>query len=223
MSTTTRPQAAPDRRQTFIDWLQVNTQWVSIAAVVVALGAIAFWFIHRSAQIRETNASKALSTAKSSLASGNQALALSDLQRVVDRWPNTGAGLEASMTLATLNYEQGKYQDGIKILEKETRESRADVALSSLYSLIGDGYAQLKKLPDAAKAYERAADAATSRRAKGEAAYQKAKAARTFVAAGDTVQGRRLWSELTGNDIETVAAEARVRLGELSAFGTPKS
>jgi len=43
------------------------------------------------------------------------------------------------------------------------------------------------------------------------------------VAAGDTVQGRRLWSELTGNDIETVAAEARVRLGELSAFGTPKS
>ena len=223
MSTTARPQAAPDRRQTFIDWLQLNTGWISIAGVVVLVAAIAFWFIHRTAQIREANASKALMTAKSSLASGNQALAVSDLQRVVDRWPNTGAGLEAAMTLATINYDQGKFQDGIKILEKETHESRANVGLASLYSLIGDGYAQLKKLPDAAKSYQRAAEAATSERARGDAAYQKAKAARTFVAAGDTAQGRRLWGELANGDIETVAAEARVRVGELSAFGSPKS
>jgi predicted negative regulator of RcsB-dependent stress response len=223
MSTSSRPQAAPDRRQTFVDWLQLNTGVLSIAGAVVILGVIAFWFIHRSAQIKETNASKALSTAKSSLASGNQALALSDLQRVVDRWPNTGAGMEAAMTLATLDYDQGKFQDGIKILEKETQESNANVGLSALYSLIGDGYAQLKKLPDAAKAYERAAQAAEGQKLKGDAAYQKSKAARTFVAAGDTAQGRRLWSELAKSDMETVAAEARVRIGELSAFGSPKS
>ena len=223
MSTSSRPQAAPDRSQTFVDWLQLNTRWISIAGGIVVLGAIAFWFIHRSAQIRETNASKALTTAKSSLVSGNQALAMTDLQHVVDRWPNTGAGLEAAMTLGTLYYDQGKYQEGIKVLEKETRESRADVGLSSLYGLIGDGYAQLKKLPDAAKSYERAADAAASQRLKAEVAYEKAKAARTYVAAGDTVQGRRIWSELANGDIESVAAEARVRVGELSALGTPKS
>ena len=222
MSTSSRPQAASDRSQTFIDWLQLNTRWVSLGAVVVLIGAAAFWFINRSAQIRESNASKALLTAKSSMNSGNEALAITDLQRVVDRWPNTGAGVEAAMTLATLDYEKGKYQDGIKILEKESKEGHADAALSALYGLIGDGYAQLKKMPDAAKAYERASEAAASQKAKGEAAYQKAKAARTYVAAGDTAKGKALWMELSNGDVGAVAAEARVRVGELEA-GSPKS
>jgi len=223
MSTSSRPQSPADRSQTFIDWLQLNTRWVSIGAVLVVIGAAAFWFINRSEQIRESNASKALLTAKSSMNSGNEALAVTDLQRVVDRWPNTGAGVEAAMTLATLDYDKGKYQDGIKILEKETKEGHADAALSALYGLIGDGYAQLKKLPDAAKAYERASEAAASKKAKGDAAYQKAKAARTYVAAGDTAKGKQLWTELSKGDIDAVAAEARVRVGELSAVAPPKS
>ena len=223
MSTTQRPQSSSDRSQTFLDWVQLNQRWVTVGAAVIVVGAAAFWFIQKQSQSREEQASRALLTAKSSLASNNEALAQTDLQTVVNRWPNTSAGVEAAMTLATLDYDKGKYQDGINLLEKEAKQGRADVSLTSLYGLIGDGYAQLKKMPDAAKAYERAAANAASRNAKGEAAYQKSKAARTYVAAGDTAAGRRLWTELMNGDVQAVAAEARVRVGELSAFSTPRS
>ena len=157
--------------------------------------------------------------AEQSLQSGNAALATSDLQRVVSRYKGTGAGTQAALLLAQADYSAGKYQDGIKVLQSVSGE--AGGAEAALQSLLGDGYSQLNKYTDAAKSYERAAQAAEF---DTERSYYRAKAARSYMSAGNTAAARRLWAELSNDEkAQSVAAEARVRLAELDAKRAGKS
>jgi hypothetical protein len=165
-------------------------------------------------------AEKALLAAKQSIAAGNTALAQSDLQALVTRYGETRAGVEGGMLLAQLDYDGGRYNDGIKVLEKVAGERSAAPVRSEIFSLIGDGYAQLKKLGDAARSYEKSAQATNL---PNEQAFQRAKAARTFAAAADTADARRLWVVLAADSVESVASEARVRLAELTAKPVGKS
>src|SRR5438132_3388125 len=112
------PQTTADRAQTFIDWTKLNSRALSIAGTIVVLAAIVFWFYSRSRALQVANAERALANAQQSVASGNMALAQTDLQKVFSRYDNTSAGVQAAMLLAQLDYNQGKYQDGISVLQK---------------------------------------------------------------------------------------------------------
>src|SRR3982751_4660044 len=177
---TARAAVASDRGRDFMDWFQINSRYIGIGAAVVAVAAAGYWFYLRSQQIKTVNAERSLMQAEQSLQSGNTALATSDLQRVVSRYKGTGAGTEAAMLLAQTDYNSGKYQDGIKVLEQIS--GKAGGSEASVASLIGDGYSQMNKPADAAKAYERAADAAEF---DTERAYYRAKAVRSYTSAGN--------------------------------------
>ena len=208
-----RTAVANDRGRDLMDWFQINSRYIGIGAAVVAVAAAGYWFYLRSQQIKTVNAERSLMQAEQSLQSGNTALATSDLQRVVTRYKGTAAGTEAAMLLAQTDYNAGKYQDGVKVLEEVS--GKAGGSEASLQSLIGDGYAQLGKTTDAAKAYERAAGAAEF---DTERAYYRAKAARSYAAAGSVNDAKRIWTQLaTDEKAQAVAAEARVRLAELTA------
>jgi len=85
----------------------------------------------------------------------------------------------------------------------------------TIRSLEGDGYAQMKKLAEAAKAYEQAA---SSTKFETERAFHLAKAGRAYASAGDTAKARAIWTGLLGDrSAQSMSAEARVRLGELTA------
>src|SRR3954462_1723282 len=116
-STGTRSGLDSDRSLDLMDWLQVNSRMIGIGAAIVAVAAAGDWFYLRSQQIKTVNAERSLAQAEQSLQSGNTALAVSDLQRVVSRYKGTGAGTEAAMLLAQTDYNAGKYQDGIKALD----------------------------------------------------------------------------------------------------------
>ena len=212
-ATAARAAVQSDRGRDFMDWFQINSRYIGIGAAVVAVAAAGYWFYLRSQQIKTVNAERSLMQAEQSLQSGNTALATSDLQRVVTRYKGTGAGTEAAMLLAQTNYSAGKYQDGIKVLQEVS--GKAGGSEASLQSLIGDGNSQLGKPADAAKAYERAAEAAEF---DTERAYYRAKAARSYATAGNVNDAKRIWSQLaTDEKAQAVAAEARVRLAELTA------
>jgi tetratricopeptide (TPR) repeat protein len=218
-STGTRSGPDSDRSLDLMDWLQVNSRMIGIGAAIVAVAAAGYWFYLRSQQIKTVNAERSLAQAEQSLQSGNTALAVSDLQRVVSRYKGTGAGTEAAMLLAQADYNAGKYQDGIKVLQDVT--GKAGGSEAAIQSLIGDGYSQMDKFPDAAKAYERAAGSAEY---DTERAYYRAKAARTYTTAGNTADAKRLWSQLsTDEKAQSVAAEAKVRLAEMDAKRAGKS
>lgn len=196
-----------------MEWFQVNSKLLGGVAVGLAVIAAGYWFYLRSEQIKTVNAERALNQAEQSLQSGNTALASSDLQRVIGRYAGTPAGTQAAMLLAQTEYNAGKYQDGIKALESVA--SKAGLSEASVRSLIGDGYSQMGKSSDAAKAYEQAAQATEF---PNEKTYYRAKAARSFTAAGDIGNARKLWTELASSDKpNAVSAEARVRLAELQA------
>jgi tetratricopeptide (TPR) repeat protein len=209
------PVTTADKVQDLVDRARNNsTVWMVATGVIVA-AVLVYLFVGRLRLITNTNAERALNNAKQSLNSGNLPLAQSDLQKVYDRYGSTPAGLEAALLLAGMDYDAGKVQDGIGILEKASGSGAASNAQSTILGLEGDGYAQLKKLGDAAKKYEAAA-AATS--FETEKASLRAKAARTYQQAGDTASAHKLWSTLATDPASiTVAAEARVRLGELTA------
>jgi len=225
-STTTAPTATRTPAQSkrtgdfdFMEWFQVNSRIIVGAAIVIAVAGIGYWFYVRSQQIKTVNAERSLMQAEQSLQSGNTALAASDLQRVVSRYTGTGAGTQAAMLLAQTNFNAGKYQEGIKALQSVS--GKAGGSEAAVQSLIGDGYSQMNKPIDAAKAYEKAAAAAEFN---NERAYYKAKAARSYTTAGNTADAKRLWTELsTDEKAQSVAAEARVRLAELEAKRAGKS
>jgi predicted negative regulator of RcsB-dependent stress response len=226
-STTPEPTPAPSAVQAnkisdgldLMEWVQVNSRLLGGAAAVIAVAAAGYWFYIRSQQIKTINADRSLMQAEQSLQSGNAALASSDLQRVVSRYKGTGAGTEAALLLAQADYNGGKYQDGMKVLLEVSGKAGGSEAM--VQSLVGDGHAQMGKNADAAKAYEKAADATIY---ENEKAYYRAKAARSYSAAGNAADARRLWTQLsTDARSQSVAAEARVRLAELDAKRAGKS
>ncbi|HEX8943925.1 MAG TPA: tetratricopeptide repeat protein [Gemmatimonadaceae bacterium] len=220
-STRTDPDDAPDtisaaeRAQTFLDWTRINATALTVGAAVIVVAAAGYWFYLRSQQIQSANAEKALSNAKQSMSAGNLTLAQSDLQKVYSRYESTVAGVEAAMLLAQIDFDGGKAQDGITMLEKLSGSSAASRMQSTILGLEGDGYMQLGKAAEAAKHYESAANATTF---ETERAFAKSKAARAYQIAGDTAKARQLWASLLNDPTaQAMATEARVRLGELTA------
>ena len=214
--TATQPDTtAVDRAQTFIDWTKINAKALFLGAAIIVVAALGYWFYARSKEIQAANAEKALMQAKQSMTAGNLALAQSDLQKVFSRWESTPAGVEAAMLLAQIDFDGGKYQDGLTKLQKVAGTGAAAASQSTIESLEGDGYAQMGKMGEAAKQYARAADDTPY---EIEKAFQKAKAARAYQSAGDVAKSRAIWTDLaTDPKGQTMAAEARIRLGELDA------
>jgi predicted negative regulator of RcsB-dependent stress response len=211
----TNPQLTDlDDELDLMDWIRVNSRWIGIGAAIVVVAAGGWWVYTQSKLRKEQNAAQALFVAKQSMQAGNLVLAQSDLTKLVNRYGGTAAGSEGAMILASIEYDQGKYQEGIQVLEKAAGGAPGPMEVQ-LRTLIGDGYLSMKNVPSAAKEFERAAAISTHEL---EKANQRAKAARAYMVGGDTAKARQIWSELAGDEkVPTVAAEAKVRLGELTA------
>jgi predicted negative regulator of RcsB-dependent stress response len=214
-------ETEPTKTQSFGEWVQANSRAVGIGAAVVVVAAAGYWFYLRSAEIRRMNAERGLTQAKQSLSAGNPALAQNDLQRIATRYKGTPAGAQAAMLLAQMFYDQGKYGDGVKILQPYETGAAAGANLSPVWSLRGDGELAEGKAADAASSYKKAADGTTL---PGERAIYQAKAARALMAAGKDSEARSIWEKLaTDPDAVAVRNEAEIRLGELSARAAGKS
>jgi tetratricopeptide (TPR) repeat protein len=110
-------------------------------------------------------------------------------------------------------FDQKKYKEGIAALEKA--ESKApDDFKPSIHVLEAGGYEELKDFVSAASQYKLAA--AATRFPADKATYQAA-AARDYMAAGKTDEAKAIWTELAKDDTGPMAAEAKVRLGEVIA------
>ena len=196
------------------EWIQANTRWISIGAAVVVVAAAGWWLYAQSSVKKEQNAGQALFTARQSMQAGNLVLAQSDLTKLVDRYAGTSAGSEGAMILAQIHYDQGKFQEGITLLERAAKGAPEPLEVQ-LRSLIADGYLGMKNAPTAAKEYEKAAEMS---QLPLEKATQRARAARAYMVAGDTAKARQIWADLAVDmKNPSVAAEAKVRLGEMTA------
>jgi tetratricopeptide (TPR) repeat protein len=210
-----------DEGWSFFDWIQANSRAVSIGAALVVVAGIGFWFYVRSNEIKRLNAERGLNQAKQSLGAGNAALAMNDLQRVATRYTGTSAGSQAAMLLAQLNYQQGKYAEGIKALEPYHTARAAGPSLGAIWALTGDGQIGADKLPDALTSYQKAVEATS---APAERATYLAKHAKALMLAGKDAEALVIWERLAADpDASILRNEAKVRIGELTARPAGKS
>ena len=215
---TTPTLEAPIREpkaESFLDWFRINSRLVGAAVAVVVAVAFGFWFYNRSAVLKAENADKKLLAAKQSIGSGNMPLAQSDLKKVADQYGGTGAGAEAGMLLAQLKMDQGDNQGAVTVLTDMVHKFPSGPYAASVRALLGDAYEQLGKPAEAAAEYEKAALATAL---PNERALLMSKLGRAWAAAGKTDKARLTWESLAAQQSSpSMAAEARIRLGELLA------
>jgi predicted negative regulator of RcsB-dependent stress response len=210
--------AKQPKAESFMDWFQINSRWVGVGSLVVLAAAFTAWYIPRAKTEKNQKADKQLLLAKQSLAPGNANLPLAeaDLKKVADRYEGTSAGAEAGMLLAQLKLEKGDNQGAVTYLQGLTGKLTSGPSAASARSLLGDAYSQLNKPAEAAAEYERAAGLTNM---PNEKAFLMSKAGHAYMAAGKLTEARKVWEALAAQqDSQGLAAEARVRLGELSAM-----
>lgn len=199
------------RSQAIFNRLRTSPKVTAAAAGIVVASILGGWLYSRAQAGKEYRAEQALTQARVSLQSQNPQLAQADLERLVANYPGTGAGTQGALALAEVHYAKGEYQKGIDVLSqaKPSEEFATQVA-----GMLGDGYSQLGKAREAAQEYRRAAEATPF---KEERESHLADAARALTTAGDTTSAVQIWQELAANPSSVYAAEARIRIGELTA------
>ncbi len=195
------------------DWALLHRRQLTWALVALAVILGAFWFYQRSESIKSQRAETAYFQARQSAAAGNLPLAVSDLRKVVVRYEGTRSGTQAALMLAQALFDQKQFKEGLDVLKKA--EAKAPEELRpSIHVLEAAGYEELKDFVAAAEQYKLAAKATEF--PVDKAKFQAA-AARDYMAAGKTEEAKAIWTELAKDDARPEAAEARVRLGELTA------
>ena len=149
------------------------------------------------------------------MAAGNMPLAESDLRKMITRYDGTPAAKQAVLTLAQLEYDQGKYQEGITFLKNAMGklESSEEFGASG-HVMAAAGYEQLRKFVEAAGEYQAAAKKA---RFDQDRQRYESLAANAYLLGGRREDAKRIWTVLAADSKGTVAGEARVRLGEMLA------
>lgn len=208
-----RSRSRPGSDESFTDWLLLHKRQASWALLALAFLVGGLWYFQRSRSLREQHAERAYFQARQAIAAGNLPLAVSDLKKVVTRYEGTSGGTQAAIFLGQALYEQKKPQEGITELKKALGEAPKDFA-PSIHALIAAGHEELKDFGAAASEYVAAAGAT---RFPAEKANYRAAAGRAYMAAGKRAEARAIWAELAEDETGPMAAEARVRLGEIDA------
>jgi predicted negative regulator of RcsB-dependent stress response len=195
------------------EWVMLHKREVTWGVVALAIIVLGLWYYERSQTLRAQRAETQYFQARQAAATGNVLLAASDLQKVATRYEGTRAGAQAALTAAQLMYDQKKYKEGIAALEKAEPKAPDDFK-PSIHVLEAGGYEELKDYVNAANQYKAAS--ASTRFPADKAQYQAA-AARDYMAAGKTAEAAAIWTALAKDETGPVAAEAKVRLGEVTA------
>jgi|GEM_PF-1198407 len=213
---TAAPSRVPQPKATsFVDWFHINSRWVALGGAAVAVAGLVAWYVPHQRALASENAGRMLLAAKQSLNSGNAQLAESDLKKVADRYEGSAAGAEAGMLLGQLKLERGDAAGAVTHLTDLSTKTKSGPSAAAVRGLLADALSQANKPADAAAEYERAAGLTTMA---NEKAFLMSKAGYAFMAAGKRVEATRVFQALADQqDAIGLAAEAKVRLGELAA------
>jgi tetratricopeptide (TPR) repeat protein len=208
-----KPDRVEDTSQRLGEFLVLHrAKVVAVVIALVVLGA-AGWFYRRSVELKHDRAETAYYRARQSYTARNYELAEADLRAVVTRYSGTVGAVQAAMTLAQMFYETGKAQEGVNVLRDAVASAPRDLK-PEVYALLGAGYENLGQFDQAAQTY---GEAARESRFAKEKLTHKAAQARAYTGAGKSGEALAIWRELEEEPTQFLAAEARVRIGELTA------
>lgn len=192
------------------DWLQLHAKKIAVAAVVVAVAVGGTYAYRQISASTAQRAERAYFTAQATQGSPEEQERA--LDGVIGAYGGTPAATQAAMLLAQLRYNRGAYAEGVAALARIDGEAGEFEA--SIDALVAAGLEGQGEFGEAAAKYREAAEAA---RFDVDRDGYLADAARAYRRAGNDAEAVRIWTELAEDPTGGLAAEARVRLGELTA------
>jgi tetratricopeptide (TPR) repeat protein len=218
MATTVEATKTSPRTATRSDtdpWYRQYARPLLIALGVVALVLLGFWFVRESGRRKEAQATTRLSAALALADRGNLPQAAADLQKLIQTYDGTEAATEAVIALNQVRIASGQGELAVNNLKEFVGKNPPVRFAASAYGLLGAAQENAKRFAEAAQAFEQAAGRA-------ELDYLKASylvdAGRAYREAGKTQDAIRAYRTVVEKYAEAPsAAEAQVRLGELTA------
>lgn len=136
---------------------QKNMKKISIIGVIIAVivvAILAYIFLVRKPAVKKQD--NAIGQAdREMLLSGNDSIALTMYEQVAEG--GGAAANRAKLMSAIQLYNGGKYEEAIKYLDGYSNDDK--VVEAAAYSLLGDCYVNLDKLPEAISAFKKAVSA----------------------------------------------------------------
>jgi predicted negative regulator of RcsB-dependent stress response len=194
------------------DWFQTHVREVVIGAVVVAVAVAGVFFYRQVSVANQRSAEQQFFAAQAQGA--DPAAQQKALDQVVGNFEGTPAAAQAAMLLAQLRYDEGKYDEGLAALRRLEQGGVPDEFEAATQALIGAGLEGKRSFAEAAASYRSAAEKA---RFDADRQSYLADAARAYTLGGNKAEAVKLWTELASDPANPMSAEARVRLGELTA------
>jgi predicted negative regulator of RcsB-dependent stress response len=182
--------------------------------VAVAVVGGGFWFWSASQKLKTERGDQAYRTAERAYYSGNPQQAEAELARAVQRYGNTTGGVRAAMLLARTLYQQEKPAEGIAQLREAAGRGASKPFRAAIHAMIGAGFEDAAQFDSAAAAYGLAVEEA---RTTIDREIYLADQARALGSAGKKAEALALWEQIAARDASPLLAEARLRIGELSA------
>ena len=121
MAETAKARVRADDESTvdsIMGWFSLNSKQALMILGALAIVVGGWWFYSRSQALRAEKSEKAYYQALQSIGSGNTPLAISDLRKLSVRYAGTRAAIQGTVALAQLLYEDGKYAEGLTVLNK---------------------------------------------------------------------------------------------------------
>lgn len=213
-TSTMTPDAAPAAHSDGPFLTPQRAKVLGIAGGAVLVVALGIWFAITAGKRKEAFAAQALETARITAEQGNLPEAVAQFEKVVTTFAGTSAAYSASLGVAQARLVSGQTELAIASLLDFLKTNPPALYSSPANGLLGSGYENTGKFAEAAAAYRKSADQATSDYLKASALLD---AGRAFRLAKNKDEAMKCYREILDKYAETAAkTEAEVRLAEMT-------
>jgi outer membrane protein assembly factor BamD (BamD/ComL family) len=209
--TRTSPAAAPTAAT---PWYQAHQRLVLVGMAILAVVALAAWFVMASGKRKEQFAARSLNQARAAAEAGNLPLASSELQKLIAAYKGTDAASEAVITLNHVRMINGQSELAVVGLREFLAGKPKPQYVTPATGLLAAALENSKRWIEAANAYTQASNAA-------DVDYLKAKylvdAGRAFREGGKPEDAAKAYRTVLQKYPKAPSVtEAEVRLAELT-------
>jgi tetratricopeptide (TPR) repeat protein len=201
-------------------WAETNRRQVAMAVGgIVVVGLIA-WFVIWHKEAKEISAGEAVtSVAVSQMLNGPERIDAEPFLKAASEYPNTAAGIRASLLAAGNLFVEGKYDQARAQFEKFIREHGDSPMVGQAYMGVGATYDAQGKTGEAIAAYKKLTEGHSTDPAVPQARFSLA---RLYEAQNNPALARAELEQTARDQGSVFAQEAAMRLQELEQkFPTP--
>jgi predicted negative regulator of RcsB-dependent stress response len=202
-------------------WAKAHARALGIGAAILVLAAAAgLYYVNYQRSVR-TLAATELNQVRQTALSGNNALAIRDLEAFITRFASTDAADEARLLLARTYLDDGQPQKAIEAVQALAGRIRTPIGASAAF-LLAAAYEAAQDLDKAVATYASLADQAPTSIERQEALQQ---AARIRMERGDAAAAAELYQRLVDSAAQGTAERAlfEMRLAEARAVAARRN